>query len=88
MALLLITIKKGLIKGYLNSILGVLRSFSKTLHKRKRIQSIRRIEDKELFSSPAMVFPPGIVKGYLEEKSKLLLDKLLNSWWLIVKPML
>jgi GT2 family glycosyltransferase len=88
LALFVATLKKGLFIPYLNAWIWILTHLYNIFKKRKLVQSTRSIPDRELFTACKMVFPPGVVKGRMEEFFKKLLDNLLCGYWKIIKRFL
>ncbi len=85
LALFGITLKKGLIKMYVEAWLDVINHLREILHKRRDIQTTRKVSDGQILWAGTMIFPPGLAADWIERIGKIILDYLLYGYWKIIR---
>lgn len=83
--LIMMAATKGLLLVYIKAIISTIKLSPGLLKKRKEIQKIRKISDRELLTAAPLSLVPGAVKGVFQKKLLYLLDSFLIWYWERIK---
>jgi hypothetical protein len=78
---LVVVVKKGWLGEWFHAFRWILRHWSSTLHKRRRIQSSRRTLDRELLAGGPIPFRGELATDRLEQIGRRWLDAAANWYW-------
>ncbi|MCK4851603.1 MAG: glycosyltransferase [Candidatus Omnitrophica bacterium] len=77
--------KRVFIKGYLRSVAGTAGLFFSTMMKRSAFQKTRKIGEKDLVGWYRLDYNPGVVSTDLEDLLVRIFDRVLRTYYLLVK---
>ncbi|MGF1524776.1 MAG: glycosyltransferase family 2 protein [Leptolyngbyaceae cyanobacterium] len=78
---------KGRIKEYLTAVFEVIVQLPALLQKRRSIQSLRKVPDREILHSGLINIRGDLVENPVIASLKSLLNRFLNSYWKLIYPM-
>ena len=81
----LFTLRKGHLKAHLAGKLAFFRALPTTRVSRRRVQSMRRARDRDLFVGGPLTFSPDLVQSAFARRAAGLLDAVIGGWWLVAR---
>lgn len=84
--LVIIALRKGWTKAYWRALRDFARCRSAIWFHRKRIQSSRRISDRELLSAYHFSYVPGLIQNPTERLVQRVLEQAFSLYWRLVAP--
>jgi hypothetical protein len=81
LAQLAVALKKGWLREWWRSAVWVVRHLPSVLRERRRIQSLRRVPDRQLLRGGPIPFRRELSTGKLEVAAQRLLDGIAQAYW-------
>ncbi|MGB9754868.1 MAG: hypothetical protein C0183_16585 [Roseiflexus castenholzii] len=88
MALVAAALRRGWWRAYWRAFRDIVRLWPALRFHRSRIQSSRRISDRELLSAYGFSYVPGLIKHPAEQAIQQVLEQAFAAYWRLVQPLL
>ena len=79
---------KGALSEYLRANLAVLKEFPRLVHKRRRVQALKKLSDRQVLHGGDFYLRGDLIEKKYQKLAKNLLNRTLNSYWKLVKNLM
>ena len=87
-SLLVFLATKGALLKYLRANMAVLQNFEKLMKKRQKVQSLKKMSDRELLYTGEINIRQDLLESKYAKMGSQLLNRFLNSYWKLIKNFL
>lgn len=87
-SLLLFLTAKGALSEYLRANLAVLKEFPRLMHKRRKVQALKKLSDRQVLHGGDFYLRGDLIEKKYQKLAKNLLNCTLNLYWKVVKNLI